>query len=62
MNIEDIPPTVKDGLERTAATFIQAFLSVFVLTDVSSIKSAFVAGGAAVLAVLKSWSKSKTGK
>jgi len=62
MNIDDIPPTVKDGLERTTATFVQAFLSVFVLTDVSSFKSAAVAGAAAVLAVLKSWSKSKAAK
>jgi len=62
MRKEDIPPSIIDGFERTAATFIQAFLSVFVLTDVSSVKSAAVAGGAAVLAVLKSWSKSKAGK
>ena len=62
MNINDIPPTVKDGLERTVATFVQAFLSVFVLTDVSSVKSAAVAGAAAVLEVLKSWSKSKAAK
>jgi len=59
MKVEDVSPSIIDGLERTAATFVQAFLSVFVLTDVSSIKSAAVAGGAAVLAVLKSWSKSR---
>jgi len=43
----------KDLAERVAVTFVQAFLAVFVVTDVSSAKTAAVAGAAAVLALIK---------
>lgn len=42
-----------DLAERVALTFAEAFLAVFTLTDVSTLKSAAVAGGAAVLSLLK---------
>jgi hypothetical protein len=44
---------VKDLLERVVVTFLGAFLSVFVVTDVNSAKAAAVAGAAAVLSLIK---------
>lgn len=43
----------KDMFERLAATAVQAFLSVFVLTDMATTEAALVAAGAAVLSMLK---------
>jgi hypothetical protein len=43
----------KDLLERVVVTFLGAFLSVFVVTDVNSAKAAAVAGAAAVLSLIK---------
>jgi len=40
-------------LERAVWTFVQAFASVFVVSDLSTSKGAAVAGAAAVLSVLK---------
>ena len=42
-----------DMIERLAATALQAGLSVFVLTDLSSAKSAGIAAGAALLSGVK---------
>ena len=42
-----------DIAERAAWTGVQSFLAVFVLTDVSSLQSAGVAAGGAVLAIIK---------
>lgn len=51
----------KDIIERTFWTAVQAFLAVWVMTDVSSLKSAAVAAGAAVIAVLKALAATKIG-
>lgn len=42
-----------DVLERTAATFAVAFLSVFSFSDLSSWHDAAIAGGAASLTLVK---------
>ena len=42
-----------DLAERAAMTFAQAFLAVYTIGDMASAKAAAVAGGAAVLAMLK---------
>jgi len=52
----------KDIVERSVATFAQAFLSVFVVTDLSTAKAAWTAGVAAVLAVVKSAAKARLSK
>jgi hypothetical protein len=44
----------KQIAERAISTFVQAFLAVFLVADVSSGKEAAVAGVAAVLSVAKS--------
>jgi hypothetical protein len=46
-------PYIKDLLERVVVTFVEAFLAVFVVTDVNSAKAAAVAGAAAVLSLIK---------
>ena len=46
-----------DKLERLVATGAQAFLSVIILTDISTVKTAAVAAGAAILALVKAWAK-----
>jgi hypothetical protein len=51
----------KDIIERTLWTAVQAFLAVFVITDVSSLKSAGVAAAAAVIAAVKGLAASKVG-
>lgn len=51
----------KDIIERTFWTAVQAFLAVWVMTDVSSLKSAAVAAGAAVIAGLKGLAATKIG-
>lgn len=45
---------VIDVVERTAATFVFAFLSAYSFTNLSDWKSAAVAGGAAAATFLKS--------
>lgn len=51
----------KDLIERTLATAAQAFLAVFVVTDLSTVDTAVAAASAAGLAVLKSFAASKIG-
>jgi hypothetical protein len=49
-----------DKLERMAATFVQGFLAVFIIDGGSIADSghaAAIAGAAAVLALVKAWSK-----
>lgn len=43
----------KNVIERAVWTFVQAFVAVFAVADVSTARDAAVAGGAAVLSVLK---------
>lgn len=45
-------PYLKDLAERVAATFIVTFLSVFVITDISTARDAAIAGGAAAAKLL----------
>ena len=49
-------PALRDKVERAVATFAEAFVAVFCVTDVSSVEAATAAGAAAV-ALLKAWSK-----
>ncbi len=51
----------KDLFERAAATACEAFLAVWVVTDLSTLETAATAGAAAGLAVLKSFAASKVG-
>lgn len=46
--------STRDVIERTAATFGVAFLSVFSFADLSTAKDAAIAGGAAALTLIKS--------
>jgi|TARA_B100000959_G_scaffold226220_1_gene240736 hypothetical protein len=46
-------------LERAAWTFVQAFLAVFVVSDLASVKSAAVAGLAAALSIVKTFAQDK---
>jgi hypothetical protein len=50
-------PHLADKVERAAATFTQAFLSVFVISDLSTARTALVAAGAAMLALVKAWAR-----
>ena len=54
-------PKVTDILERAAMTFAQAFLSVIVVTDLSSAEGAATAGLAAVVSLFKSFVATRTG-
>ena len=51
----------KDLFERAIATFIQAFLAVYVVGNTDSLKAAAVAGAAAVLSFLKGLAASRFG-
>jgi hypothetical protein len=55
-------PAFRDQAERAVATFIEAFLGVFCITDASSVEAASAAGAAAVLALVKAWSKGVLGR
>ena len=48
-------PYFRDLTQRVAASFAFTFLSVFTLTDLSTANEAAVAGGVAVLSLLKGW-------
>lgn len=50
-----------DVAERAAWTFLQGFLAVFLVTDVTTAKSAAVAGAAAALSVVKGFVATKVG-
>jgi len=51
----------KDLFERAAATACEAFLAVWVVTDLGTTDTAIAAAAAAGLAVLKSFAASKVG-
>ena len=53
---------VRDVAERAAWTFAQAFLGAFVVTDLSTAKTAALAGLAAAVAVLKGFVASQVGE
>ncbi len=50
---------MSDMFERAAWTFAQAFLAVFVVSDLASVRSAAIAGIAAALSVIKSYAKGR---
>ena len=50
-----------DVLERAAMTFAQSFLGAVVVTDLSSVRTAALAGVAAVVSLLKSLLAVRTG-
>ena len=47
--------------ERAAWTFAQAFLAVFVVSDLASARSAIIAGIAAALSVVKTYARDRVG-
>lgn len=51
--------TAKDIAERALWTFVQGFLSVFTLTDLSTARAALLAGAMAVLSAVKSMAATK---
>ena len=51
----------KDLFERAIATFIQAFLAVYVVGNTDSLKAAAVAGAAAVLSFIQGLAASRFG-
>lgn len=53
---------IKDIAERSVWTFLQAFLGVFVVTDLGSAEGAALAGAAAVLSMLKGVVGSRVGE
>ncbi len=53
---------VFDVLERAAWTAAQAFLAVFVVTDVSTAKAGLVAAAGAALSVVKGFVASQVGE
>jgi len=48
-------------VERAGWTFAQAFLSVFVLSDLATAQSAMLAGAAAVLSMVKTMVRDHSG-
>ena len=50
---------MRNILERAAWTFAQAFLAVFVISDLASAKTAVVAGVAAALSVVKTYTQGR---
>ena len=57
--MEGIVDNMNDLLERAAWTFAQAFLALFVIGDMSTLKVALVGGAAAALSVIKTYAKEK---
>ena len=51
----------RDILERAVATFVQAFLAVYIVGSTDSLKAAGVAGAAAVLSFVKGLAASRFG-
>ena len=50
---------MSDMFERAAWTFVQAFLSVFVVSDLGSWETAVVAAAAATLSVIKTFARDR---
>ena len=53
---------MRNILERAAWTFAQAFLAVFVISDLASAKTAVVAGVAAALSVVKTYTQERVAR
>lgn len=50
-----------DLLERSVWTFVQVFLTSFVVTDLATAETAALAGAAAVLSIVKSFAATRLG-
>ena len=57
--MEGVVDNMNDLLERAAWTFAQAFLALFVIGDMSTLKVALVGGVAAALSVIKTYAEEK---
>lgn len=57
--MEGVVDNMNDLLERAAWTFAQAFLALFVIGDMSTLRVALVGGAAAALSVIKTYAKEK---
>ena len=57
--MEGVVDNMNDLLERAAWTFAQAFLALFVIGDMSTLKVALVGGAAAAMSVIKTYAKEK---
>lgn len=52
---------MSDVLERAVWTFVQAFASVLVVSDLSTFRGAALAGAAAMLSVMKTVARDRLG-
>lgn len=59
MNVNFIPKSLHDVTERAFWTFVEAYLAVFTVTDLSSAKTAAASGIAAALSVIKTFARQK---
>ena len=50
-----------DAFERLTATALQAFLSVFIITDLGTAEAGLIDAAAAALSLIKSWLARTTG-
>ena len=50
---------MSDMFERAAWTFAQAFLAVFIISDLASAKMALIAAAAAALSVVKTYARDR---
>ena len=50
-----------DAFERLTATALQAFLSVFIITDLGTAEAGLIAAAAAALSLIKAWRARTTG-
>jgi len=57
--MEGVVDNMNDLLERAAWTFAQAFLALFVIGVLSTLKVALVGGAAAALSVIKTYAKER---
>ena len=51
----------RDICERMAATFVQSFAAIFVVSDLGTAKAALTAAVAAALSVAKGWAATRLG-
>jgi hypothetical protein len=51
--LDKIPPVARDAIERALATFLQAFIAVYMVGGTDVLQNALVAGLAAVLSLVK---------
>ena len=57
--MEGVVDSMKNLIERAGWTFAQAFLALFVVGDLGTLKVALVGGVAAALSVIKTYAKER---